>query len=165
MTEKLEHVWSCPHTLSKPWEKFYVIHNIIYQKYEQTQCSIYWFFCYQFDIFLCGSYWWRITWRYGKQNFDLLQLIIPEIMRILLSFFIFSYLQWTMITTKPTSTLYCYLLCPLGRCPYMSYSVLQSLLHLYTLDTFFHYRNESLLNKYFTIFLKANFMIVRHRCF
>ena len=36
-------------------------------------------------LFLCGFNWWRINWRYGK-NFDLLQLIIPEIMRILLAF-------------------------------------------------------------------------------
>ena len=35
---------------------------------------------------LCGFNWWRINWRYGKKNFELLQLIIPEIMRILLAF-------------------------------------------------------------------------------
>ena len=116
---------------------------LCYQQYHlseiwtNTKLNLLIFFVTNFKFFLCGSNWWRITWRYGKQNFGLLQLIIPEIMRILLSFFIFSYLQWTMITTKPTSTLYCYLLCPLGRCPYMSYSILQSLLHLNTLDTFF----------------------------
>ena len=71
--------------LIKAMRKFYVFNNIIYQKYKPTQSSIYSFVWYQFDIFLCGFIWWKINWRYGK-NFDLLQLIIPQIMRILLAF-------------------------------------------------------------------------------
>ena len=42
--------------LIKAMRKFYVFNNIIYQKYEPTQSSIYSFVCYQFDIyFYVGS--------------------------------------------------------------------------------------------------------------
>ena len=67
--------------------KFYVFNNIIYQKYEPTQSSIYLFVCYQFAIyFYVGSIGEESTEDMGEKNFDLLQLIIPEIMRILLAF-------------------------------------------------------------------------------
>ena len=42
--------------LIKAMRKFYVFNNIIYQKYEPTQSSIYSFVCYQFAIyFYVGS--------------------------------------------------------------------------------------------------------------
>ena len=42
--------------LIKAMRKIYVFNNIIYQKYEPTQSSIYSFVCYQFDIyFYVGS--------------------------------------------------------------------------------------------------------------
>ena len=42
--------------LIEAMRKFYVFNNIIYQKYEQTQSSIYSFVCYQFAIyFYVGS--------------------------------------------------------------------------------------------------------------
>ena len=70
----------------KAMEKFYVFNNIVYQKYEPTQSSIYSFVCYQFDIyFYVGSFDEQSTEDMEK-NVDLLQLIIPEIMRILLAF-------------------------------------------------------------------------------
>ena len=41
----------------KARRKFYVFNNIIYQKNEPTQTSIYSFVCYQFDIyFYVGSF-------------------------------------------------------------------------------------------------------------
>ena len=68
-------------------EKFYGFNNIIYQKYEPTQSSIYSFVCYQFAIyFYVGSIGEESTEDMEKKNFDLLQLIIPDIMRILLAF-------------------------------------------------------------------------------
>ena len=81
--------------LIKAMRKFYVFNNIIYQKYEPTQRSIYSFVCFQFAIyFYVGSIGEESTEDIGgKNHFDLLQLIILEIIRILLAFFIFSYLQ------------------------------------------------------------------------
>ena len=79
--------------LIKVMRKFYDFNNIIHQKYEPTQRSIYSSVCYQFAIyFYVGSIREESTEDMEK-NFDLLQLIILEIMRILLAFFIFSYLQ------------------------------------------------------------------------
>ena len=67
--------------------KFNVFNNIIYQKYEPTQSLIYSFVYYQFDIyFYVGSIDEESTEDMERKNFDLLQLIIPEIMRILLAF-------------------------------------------------------------------------------
>ena len=43
--------------LIKAMRKFYVFNNIVYQKYEPTQSSIYSFVCYQYDIyFYMGSF-------------------------------------------------------------------------------------------------------------
>ena len=45
-----------PYLIIKAIRIFYVFNNIIYQKYEPTQSSIYPFFCYKFYIyFLVGS--------------------------------------------------------------------------------------------------------------
>ena len=68
--------------------KFYVFTNIIYQKYEPTQRSIYSFVFYQFAIyFYVGSIREESTEDMKEEkNFDLLKLIILEIMRILLAF-------------------------------------------------------------------------------
>ena len=72
--------------LIKAMRKFYGVNNIIYQKYEPTQSSIYSSVCYQFDInFYEGSIDEESTEDREKKNFDLLQLIITEIMRILLA--------------------------------------------------------------------------------
>ena len=85
LTEKLDHVWSCLHT--KAMRKVYVFNNIIYQKYEPTPRSFYSFVCYQFAIyFYVGSIGEESTEDMEKKNLDLLQLIIPEIMRIQLAF-------------------------------------------------------------------------------
>ena len=66
LTEKLEHVWSFLHTLSKPWESFIFlrispIRNMSHHKAQFTEFSSTNF------TFFCGSNWWRITWRYWKQ--------------------------------------------------------------------------------------------------
>ena len=91
--------------LIKAMRKFYISNNIIYQKYEPTQSLIYSIVCYQFDIYLyVGSFDEEWTEDMEKKNFDLLQSIIPEMIRILLDFFIFSYLQWNMITTSFSSS-------------------------------------------------------------
>ena len=67
--------------------KLYAFNNIIYQKYEPTQRSIFSFVCYQFAIyFYVGSICEESTEDMKKKNFDLLQLIILEIMRILIAF-------------------------------------------------------------------------------
>ena len=73
------------------YQKFYVFKNIIYQKYEPTQSSIYSFVCYQFALyFYVGSIGEESTEDMEEENnFDLLQLIIPKIIRILLAFHIF----------------------------------------------------------------------------
>ena len=72
--------------LIKALRKFYVFNNITYQKYEPTQISIYSLFCYQFDIyFYVGLIDEKSLEDMEENNFDLLQLIIPE-MRILLAF-------------------------------------------------------------------------------
>ena len=93
--------------LIKAMKKFYVFNNIIYQKYEPTQRSIYSFVCYQFAIyFYVGSIHeestkdmeekklWPLTMDHSGDNEDSI------------SFFIFSYLQWNMVTTRFTSTMY-----------------------------------------------------------
>ena len=73
--------------LFKAMRKFCVFNNIIYQKYEPTQSLIYSFVCFQFDMyFYVGLFDEESTEDMEKRNFDLLQLIISEIMRILLAF-------------------------------------------------------------------------------
>ena len=73
--------------LIKAMRKFYVFNNIIHQKYEPTQRSIYLFVCWQFAIyFYVGSIYEEPTEDMEKKNFDLSQLIILDIMRILLAF-------------------------------------------------------------------------------
>ena len=105
LAEKLDHVWSCPHTLSKPWENF--MFSTISSIRNMSQPKAY--FTHLFVTNLTFIFMWvhlmnnqLKIWK-KKKNFDLLQLIILEIMRILLTFFIFSYLQWNMITTSFTS--------------------------------------------------------------
>ena len=80
--------------LIKAMRKFYVFNNIVYQKYEPTQSSIYSFVCYQFDIyFYVGSIDEESTEDMEEEkNLDLLQLLIPGIMRILLVFFLHTFL-------------------------------------------------------------------------
>ena len=91
--------------LIKAMRKFYVFNNIIYQKFEPTQSSIYSLVCYQVDVyFYMGSIdeestedmeenkLWPLTIDHSEDNEDSI------------SFFIFFYLQWNMITTKFTST-------------------------------------------------------------
>ena len=105
LTEKLEHVWSCLRTLSKPWENFTFstissIRNMSQHKAQLTHLkkkSI-------GHLFLCGFNWWRINWRYGEKK-KIWPLTIDHSgdNEDSLSFFIFSYLQWNMITTKLTS--------------------------------------------------------------
>ena len=59
--------------LIKAMRKFYVFNNIIYQKYEPTQSSIYSFVCYQFDIyFYVGPNDEESPEDKEKKNFDLL---------------------------------------------------------------------------------------------
>jgi hypothetical protein len=90
--------------LIKAMRKFYVFNNIIHQKYEPTQRSIYSYVCYQFAIYFMWvqlvknqlKIWrekklWPLTIDHSGDNEDSI------------SFFIFSYLQWNMITTKFTS--------------------------------------------------------------
>ena len=73
--------------LIKALKKIYVFNNIIHQKYDPTQSSIYSFVCYQLDIYLyVGSIDEESTDDMEKKIFDLLQLIITEILRIWLHF-------------------------------------------------------------------------------
>ena len=67
--------------------KIYVFNNIIYQKFEPTQSLIYSFVCYKFYIyFYVGSFDEESTEDIEEEkNFNLLQLIMLEIMRILLA--------------------------------------------------------------------------------
>ena len=89
LAEKLDHVWSCPHTLSKPWENFMfsTISSIRNTSQHKAQFTV---FCYQFDIYFYAS-----PIDEGS----------PEDMGEKELFFLFSYIQWNMITTKLTSTL------------------------------------------------------------
>ena len=87
----------CPY-LIKAVNIFYVFNNIIYQKYEPTQSSIYWIFCYQFDIFYMGPID-EGSPEDMEQNYDLLQFIIPEIKGILLAFSYFP--TYNLIWSSP----------------------------------------------------------------
>ena len=53
-------------------------------------------------LFLCGFNWWRINWRYVKKLWPV-TIDHSGDNEDSISFFIFSYLQWNMITTKLTS--------------------------------------------------------------
>ena len=106
LTEKLEHAWSCLRTLSKPWENFMfsTISSIRYMSQHKAQFTD--FCASNLTFILCWSNWWRRTWRYGTKNFDLLQLIITDIMRILLAFSYFP--TYSEIWSLPNIPLFQY---------------------------------------------------------
>ena len=82
--EKLEHVWSCLHTLSKTWVNFMLSTISSIRTMGQHKA--------QFTHFIVTNLTWIFMWvqesteDMDKKNIDLLQIIIPEIMRILLAF-------------------------------------------------------------------------------
>ena len=80
MTEK--YFWSCLHTLSKPWENFYVFNNIIYQKYEPTHSSIFRFLVTNLTFIFIWVQLMKDHLKIWRKNLDLLQFI----MRILLAY-------------------------------------------------------------------------------
>ena len=86
--------------LNKYMIKFHVFINIIFQKYDLKQKLIFQNFRKSIWHFT-----WITKWQYRK-NFDLLQLVVFDIIRILLAFFIFFNLQWNMMNTKLSSNSY-----------------------------------------------------------
>ena len=115
--------------LIKAMRKFYVFNYIIYQKYEPTQRSIYSFVCYQFAIyFYVGSICekstedmekklWPLTIDHSGDNEDSI------------SFFIYSYLQWNMVTTRFTYIILIHI-CGISGVWIYSYIRLLNMLHL-----------------------------------
>ena len=74
------------------------------QKYEPTQSLFYSFVCYQFDIyFYVGSFDEESTEDMERKKLWVLTLDHPGDNEDSISFFIFSYLQWNMITTSFSS--------------------------------------------------------------
>ena len=97
-------ITSLPGVLGIKWSPLNIA--IANQKYEPTQRSIYSFVCYQFAIyFYVGSIREESTEDMEKKNFDLLQLIILEIMRILLAFSYFP--TYSEIWSPPDLPLHC----------------------------------------------------------
>ena len=105
LTEKLDHVWSCLQTLSKPWENFicFTIFSIRNMSQHTAQFTDFFvtnltFICMWVQLMKNQLKIWRekklwpLTIDHSGDNEDSI------------SFFIFSYLQWNMITTKLTST-------------------------------------------------------------
>ena len=89
MTQKLENVRSWLYVLSKTWANFMIWIISSFRNMSQNKISISKFLENQFNLCLRWITWYWITWQYGKE-FDLLQLIFLDIMRILLTFSYFS---------------------------------------------------------------------------
>ena len=106
---KLDHVWSCLHTLSKPWENFMFlkilsIRNMGQHKAQFTHLfvtNLLYIFMWVQLVKIQLKIWkklWPLTIDHSGDNEDSIR------------FFMFSYLQWNMVTTSFTSTI--------SLCPY-----------------------------------------------
>ena len=83
--------------------KLHVFNTIIYQKYDPKQKLNFQIFRKPIWNFLCVLIYKGPHDNMERKDFDLLQLIVLDIMRILLGFFLFFNVQWNMMTTQLSS--------------------------------------------------------------
>ena len=101
--EKLEHVWSCFHTLSKPWENFMFLTILSIRNMSQNKGP----FTHLFVTNLPFIFMWV---HFVKNQLKIWKKLVPLTIdhsgynEDSISFLIFSYLQWNIITTRFTST-------------------------------------------------------------
>ena len=103
LTEKLEQVWSCLHTLTKPWENF--MFSTISSTRNMSQHNS------QFTHLFVTNLTFIFMWvQLVKNQLKIWKKLWPLTIDHFgdnedsIIFFIFSYLQWNMVTTRFTST-------------------------------------------------------------
>ena len=100
--KKLDHVWSCLHTLSNPWENFMFLTILSIRNMSQHKGQ----FPHLFVTNLPFIFMWV---QFVKNQLNIWKKLWPLTIdhsgddEDSISFFIFSYLQWNMITTRFTS--------------------------------------------------------------
>ena len=104
LTEKLEHVWSCLHTLSKSWENF--MFSTISSIRNMSKHITY--FTHLFVTNLMFIFMWVHLMKNQLKIWKKLWALTldhPGDKEDSISFFIFLYLQWNMITTSFSSNM------------------------------------------------------------